>query len=272
MDEAIIIHTLNSLDDHFKLYLAILSHDAREKENLPTLETLSKALEDEELRLANQDRATANYARKEKKPDSKAKKDTNSKDANSNGSSNASKAPYLCTRCQKTHVKGECWMDKMTCNGCGKIGHIKKFCKKKEGKDKKEESNTTTPPEPSTKGLSCCLQRSVSLPTALNCIMMAGATTVAAASTPYPTPKVILDCGATDHFFCNRDFFTTYTEHYHKFQTGSGQILAAYGYGDVRRSWFNKTRRPISLTSDSRPPVVRRINQLKIIVLCTVLL
>lgn len=54
MDEAIIIHTLNSLDDHFKPYLAILSHDAREKENLRTLETLSRALEDEELRLANQ--------------------------------------------------------------------------------------------------------------------------------------------------------------------------------------------------------------------------
>lgn len=152
MDEAITIHTLNSLDTQFKPYLAILSHDAREKENLPTLETLSKALEDEELRLANQDRATANYAKKDKKPDSKARKDTNSKDSNSNGSSN-NKAPYLCTRCQKTHVKGDCWMDKMTCHGCGKLGHIKKYCKKKDDKDNKKDENEATTPEASTKGL-----------------------------------------------------------------------------------------------------------------------
>ncbi|MCJ1270238.1 hypothetical protein MMC22_010134 [Lobaria immixta] len=155
MDSAIIIHTLNSLDDHFKPYLAILSHDAREKDKTPTLDTLSEALEDEELRLANQDKVIANYIKKEKKPDSKAKKNSVSKDPNTNNSSNTNKAPDLCTRCQKTHVKGECWMDKMTCNGCGKVGHIKKFCKKKEEKDKKEESNATTPSEPSTKGFSC---------------------------------------------------------------------------------------------------------------------
>lgn len=66
MKEAIIIHTLNSLDAHLKPYLAILSHDSREKEHLPSVEVLAKALEDEELRLSNQDKATANYAKKEK--------------------------------------------------------------------------------------------------------------------------------------------------------------------------------------------------------------
>lgn len=135
MDEAIIIYTLNSLDDHFKPYLAILSHDAREKDKIPTLDTLSKALEDEELRLANQDKATANYAKREKKPDSK--------DPNSNDSSNNNKAPYLCTRCQKTHGKGDCWMDKMTCHGCGKLGHIKKYCKKKDNQKNENEASTT---------------------------------------------------------------------------------------------------------------------------------
>lgn len=55
---------------HFKPYLAIFSHDAREKGKLPILDTLSKALEDEELRLANQDKATANYAKKERRSQS----------------------------------------------------------------------------------------------------------------------------------------------------------------------------------------------------------
>ena len=67
MDEAIIIHTLNSLDDHFKYYLAILSHDARENDKIPTLDTLSNALEDEELRLTNQDKGTANYIKKRRR-------------------------------------------------------------------------------------------------------------------------------------------------------------------------------------------------------------
>ena len=44
---------------------------------------------------------------------------------------------------------------------------------------------------------------------------------------------MILDCGATDHFFCNWEFFTTFTEYYHEFQTGSRQIVSAYGYIDV---------------------------------------
>ena len=58
-------------------------------------------------------------------------------------------------------------------------------------------------------------------------------TTLVAATTQVQNTKVILDCGATDHFFCNREFFTTFTEYYHEFQTGSGQHVPAYGYGDV---------------------------------------
>ncbi|MCJ1471324.1 hypothetical protein MMC07_009972 [Pseudocyphellaria aurata] len=227
MDKAIIIHTLNLLDNQFKPYLTILSHDSREKEHLPSLEVLAKALEDEEQQLSNQDQATANYAKKEKKPKPKTKKDSTSKDPdNANASTSGEQAPYQCTRCHKSHVKGECWMDKMTCNGCGKVGHIKKFCKKKDEKGEKKEESEATTFEASTKKLSCYLQRSISLHTVLNCSRVT--------TTSLPNSKVILDCGATDYFFSNRDFFTTYTEHYHEFQTGLGQILAAYGYGNVR--------------------------------------
>ena len=92
IEEAIIIHTLNSLDTQFKPYLAILSHDAREKEQLPTLEVLSKALEDKKLRLANQDKTTANFAQKtSKKPDSKGGK------PQTTNSSNTQAIPCLCS-------------------------------------------------------------------------------------------------------------------------------------------------------------------------------
>lgn len=68
---------------------------------------------------------------------------------------------------------------------------------------------------------------------------------IAATATQVHNSKVILDCVATDHFFCNRDFSATYTQHYLEFQTGSGQILPAYGYGDVRLimiQWKKETK------------------------------
>ena len=66
ISEAVVIHALNNLDSHFRPYLAILSHDAREKEKLPTLSELTKTLEDEQMRLSNENRGTANYARSSK--------------------------------------------------------------------------------------------------------------------------------------------------------------------------------------------------------------
>ena len=226
MDEAITIHALNSLDTHFKSYLAILSHDSREKEHLPTLEVLAKALEDEELLLANQDRATANYSKREKKSggDSGNKKKAGK---NSNSSTSTDKETSKCTKCQ-------CWMDKMTCNGCGKIGHIKKFCKK----NKINQESETTTPEVTTSALSCFNTKITPTPTneveerkgmgAVHLICKTGATV-----DPVINPRVIIDSGATDHFFSNRDFFSTYTEYYHEFQTDPGQVLPAFGYGDV---------------------------------------
>lgn len=54
MSEAVLIHALSNLDPTFHYYLAILHHDARETGELPTLDKLTKALEDEELRLLNE--------------------------------------------------------------------------------------------------------------------------------------------------------------------------------------------------------------------------
>ena len=137
---------------------------------------------------------------------------------------------HVCTRCKKTHGKCDCWMDKAECNGCGKRGHIKKFCKK---------NKTNQESEATTKGLSCFIRKIIPItPTNeveekkgmgafhLTCKSVA-------AVIPKLNPYVIIDTGATDHFFSNRGFFTTYAEYYHEFQTGSGQVLPAFGYGDV---------------------------------------
>lgn len=56
ISEAVVIHALNNLDSHFRPYLAILSHDVREKEKLPTLSELTKALENMQMRLSNENK------------------------------------------------------------------------------------------------------------------------------------------------------------------------------------------------------------------------
>ena len=63
IDEAITIQVLNCLDFFFAHFLGILSHEAREKKKLPTLESLAKSLENKELQMKNQDEATANYVK-----------------------------------------------------------------------------------------------------------------------------------------------------------------------------------------------------------------
>ena len=85
MDEAITIQVLNCLDSSFAQFFGILSHEAREKEQLPKLENLAKSLEDEELRMRNQDKATANYAKRFTKRKSRL---TNAKSEEQEDSSN----------------------------------------------------------------------------------------------------------------------------------------------------------------------------------------
>ncbi len=60
--EAVVIHAFNNLDSHFRSYLPILSYSAREKQKLPTLSELTKILKDEEMRLSNENKRTANFA------------------------------------------------------------------------------------------------------------------------------------------------------------------------------------------------------------------
>ena len=209
IDEAITIQVLNSLDSSFAQFLGILSHEAREKEKLPTLESLAKSLEDEELRMKNHDKATANYAKRFPKKKGKPP-------AADPAIGSASK----CEFCEKEHGPDECWHLQAECHYCHETGHIAKFCKKKVSS------------QASPKRLVTCTQ---SLPytfTPLEPKAFASCS-VNTEFSESSVQKVIIDSGATDHFFSNRAYFSSYEEYHHEFQTGSGEVLTAYGYGDV---------------------------------------
>ncbi len=61
---------------------------------------------------------------------------------------------------------------------------------------------------------------------------------------------------ATDHFFSNRDLFSTYTEYEHEFETGVGEKILAHGYGnvDLGMSDFKVNINTLTLTNVSWAP------------------
>lgn len=125
IDEVISIQVLNFFDLSFVQFLNILSYKAREKEKLPTLENLAKLLENKKLQIKNQDKVTANYAKRFLKKKSKLLTRTkNSKNPNTNLLSK-------CQFCEKKHEPNEYWHLQAECYYCHEIGQIAKFYKKK---------------------------------------------------------------------------------------------------------------------------------------------
>ena len=76
--------------------------------------------------MKNQDKATANYAKRftKKKGKSFTSNPEDSKD------SETSSVPR-CKFCEKEHALNKCWHLQAECYYCYKTGHIAKFCKKK---------------------------------------------------------------------------------------------------------------------------------------------
>lgn len=62
ISKAVVIYALNNLDSHFWPYLAILSHNAWQKEAFSTLSKLTKTLKDDQMHLLNKNKGTVNYA------------------------------------------------------------------------------------------------------------------------------------------------------------------------------------------------------------------
>ena len=109
ISEAVVIHALNNLDSHFRSYLAILSHDAQEKEKLPTLSELTKTLEDKEMRLSNENKKTANFARSSKsKPKPSDQENRRGTEKSSQPNSDKKKQENKeCQNCGGKH-RGDC--------------------------------------------------------------------------------------------------------------------------------------------------------------------
>ena len=75
--------------------------------------------------MKNQDKATANYAKRFAKK--KEKLSTRSESSEDSPTGLISK----CKFCKKEHESNECWHLQADCYYCHKIGHISKFCKEK---------------------------------------------------------------------------------------------------------------------------------------------
>ena len=48
-----------------------------------------------------------------------------------------------------------------------------------------------------------------------------------------PVISIIIDSGATDHFFSNQDLFSSYTEYRHQFETETIEKISANGYSNI---------------------------------------
>ena len=251
ISEAIVIHALNNLDSHFRPFLAILSHDARQKEALPTLSELTKTLEDEQMRLSNENKGTANYARSSKskkaKPSEQGGKEGMEKGSDNEGEKKKHEVRE-CKTCGGKH-QGDCWHLKTECFICHNVGHIAAKCPEKSSSASSSSSTkkklcytqkvTTQHPDSKTKVgqvLASCL--------------------VGSRPQKFSVTSVIIDSGATDHFFSNRDLFSTYTEYEHEFETGSGEKIAAHGYGnvDLRMSDLKGNINTLTVTNVSWAP------------------
>ena len=211
IDEAITIQVLNSLDSSFAQFLGILSHEAREKEKLPTLESLAKSLEDEELRMKNQDKATANYTKRFTKK--KRKLSTRSEDSEDSTTGLISK----CKFCKKEHEPNECWHLQAECHYCHEIGPIAMLYNKKSS------------PQASLRRMVKFMQSVLCFFTERRPEALASCT-VNVEFSKSSVQKIIIDSGATDHFFSNCAYFSIYEKYHHEFQTSSGEVLTAYGY------------------------------------------
>ncbi len=126
MDEGITIRIWNPLDSSFTQFLGILSHEARDKDKLITLENLAKSLENEGLRMNNHNKATANYAKRFIREKGKSAV-TQIRDSEYSTICPSSKYKF----CEKENGSNGCWQLQTECHFRHYVGHIAKFCKKK---------------------------------------------------------------------------------------------------------------------------------------------
>ena len=140
--------------------------------------------------MKNQDKATANYAKQiSRKKDKLLTRPEDVKDSTINLLSK-------CRFCEKEHWPNECWHLQAECHYCHATGHIAKFCKKKSS------------PQASPRQVVICIQNIPCFST----LIQAKAFPSCTLNAEFPgssVQKVIVDSGATDHFFSNDAYFST---------------------------------------------------------------
>lgn len=231
IDNAVVIHALNNLDSQFCPYFTIFNHEARQKAQLPTLSELTKSLEDKEERPKNKSTASANFAKKAKfnlanhgkRPTvgKKSAKDSNQKKKD-------------CKTCVGSH-SGDYWHFKAECFHCHETGYISTNCpdnKEKKGSTLTGVSKTSKNSNPKSKAKKINYFSRKIVSTELPKQALASST-----NTLYqrhlPPTSVIINSGATNYFFANKDLISNYREHQHLFETGSEEKVTTRGYKEV---------------------------------------
>lgn len=126
ISEMAIIYALNNFDLHFWSYLAILSHNGREKEKFLILSELTKALENEQLHLSNENKRITNYAysskpKKTKPSEQKKRRGTKKKFDNEKNKKKSEVKEYKI--CGGKHL-GNYWHLNSKYYICHNVGHI----------------------------------------------------------------------------------------------------------------------------------------------------
>ncbi len=132
ISEAVVIHAFNNYDLHFRPYLAILGHSAREKEKLPTFSELTKTLEDKEMLLSNENKWTANFARSykfEPKPSDQENRRGTEKGSQPN-LDKKKQENKKCQTCGRKHQVDH-WHLRDECFVCHNVGNIASKCPEK---------------------------------------------------------------------------------------------------------------------------------------------
>ena len=110
ISEVIVIYAFNNLNSHFQPYLAILSHNAQQKEALLTPSKPTKTLKDEQIRFSNENKRIANYAHSSKlkktKPSRQRKKEGIKKQSKNKGENKKQKVRE-CKTCGGNY-EGDC--------------------------------------------------------------------------------------------------------------------------------------------------------------------
>ncbi len=138
-----------------------------------------------------------------------------------------------CKTCGWSH-SGDCWHLKAECFHCHEIGHISTNCPGNRENKGSTSTGVLKPRENSNskgkaKKINCLSQK---ISTEQPRQALASSSNILHQRRLPPT-SVIIDSGATDHFFANKDLITNYREHQHLFETGSGEKVTAQGYGEV---------------------------------------